>query len=132
MAIHEDGAQDSEVLSAKIRDQEEQIAFLHRQQRDVRFLTKRLFKEFQLRINRRARSINTRHLYYKKDESINELLSRRYSSQEILEKIKPLDKQNIGLQKIDLLNGLEKLFWIPLAFLTNIFIKVLKKVKNYV
>ena len=87
-------------LLAKLRDQEGEIAFLHRQQRDVRFLVKQLAKEVQLRLNKRAKqTVTYSGLVYAPDGSIEHMLqTNNEDDKELLEFIHRRDKANIRLR----------------------------------
>lgn len=118
-------------LNGKIQDQEQQIINLQKQQRDVRFLAKRLYAELQIRINKRAKRLKQPPgLIYTRDEQLTKILNTPPSSKEELEDfIKKRDQLNIRVGHGSTGNIFTLLFWKVIARLFNfmgIFIKRLR------
>lgn len=118
-------------LLKKIHDQERHMEFLHRQQRDVRFLAKQLVIELKVRLNRRANAIVSRHLAYRQDENVKSLISND-SLSNTLAQVRELDVQNIRLQNISLSNRLKPLFWRIIASCFNFSIRISKGLVRHV
>lgn len=89
----------AEALAKKVADQEQLILMLQKQQRDVRFLSKSLYRETQLRLNKRAKIDNTTkdYLVYAHSEDIKEKIKNPLGSrQDSLDFIHKQDSLNIG------------------------------------
>jgi hypothetical protein len=85
-------------LRNAVNDLEAQLDIARSQQRDVRFLAKRLAKELQLRINKRASSRkNSDTLTYSKSEDIKlKLKEHPDNKEELIKFIQDQDLKNIG------------------------------------
>jgi hypothetical protein len=117
-------------LADKIRDQEEQIALLQRQQRDVRFLAKRLTEELQIRLSRRAKqSVKQSGLVYEKDKIIRQYMDEPFTNnkQKVLTFIHERDKHNIRYHQVTLRDRLGVVFWKVAA---GVFIRVVLIMKK--
>lgn len=116
-------------LSAKVKDQEEQIALLHRQQRDIRFLGKRFLTELQSRLHRRAAGVKHIGLVYNSDKSISDVLSHPMdSNEELLRFIHDRDKVNIGRQRETIRQAFRRMLWRVAAKLCVVTNLIMKKV----
>jgi len=85
-------------LKNKLKDQEQQLAFLHNQQRDVRFLAKRLVEELQHKLNNRADGTKGSRdsLIYDHNKAIKEKTKLTTENKEqLLSFIHEQDRQNI-------------------------------------
>lgn len=117
-----------QVLLDKIGDQEEQIAVLHRQQRDVRFLAKRLVEELQIRLNRRAKGTAAQAgLMYESDERIREAVGAEMDKETMLQFIHERDKKNIGKQRRSLSGMYKTLMWRLSASILALTVVIMKK-----
>lgn len=119
-------------LNKKIQDLEQEVAFLHRQQRDVRFLAKRLTEELQLRLNKRAKAHRVRPgLIYQPTPALNEKMSSRpIKKQQLLDFIHEQDKQNVKRQNPTLTTGVRPLFWKGASGSFNFGVRTAKFIKR--
>lgn len=119
----------SELLGI-VSDRESQILLLQKQQRDVKFLAKRLFDEVQMRLNKRAMRTNHRRRHvYKEDKSIAHKIQTSVGEKhEALRFIHQQDRQNVILQKTSPLHFIKQLFWKLAAKLFLLIYLVVKKV----
>lgn len=114
----------------QLLNKEQEIAMLHRQQRDVRFLAKRLAAETQARLNNRAKGVAAgRHLRYKQDPAINLLLDSG-DKNEMLAAVHELDKRNIIRSKVTVKDRLKPVGWRVAAVTLNTGVKAAKKVRR--
>lgn len=105
-------------LGRVITDKEQTIAGLHSQQRDVRFLAKRLVVELQVRLNRRAKGVKSdSHLRYRTDQKVRAMLEKGHDTpkKELLAFIKDRDKVNIFRQKTTANQKAKRLYWKLMA-----------------
>lgn len=118
-----------QAMVAKVKDQEEQIALLHRQQRDVRFLGKRFVAELQIRLSRRAAGIKHVGLVYNDDSAISETLAHKEgkSREMLLRFIQEHDKKNIGNQRKSLKSILRSFMWRVAAKVFSGAVLLMKK-----
>lgn len=121
-------------LSQKVQDQEENIALLHRQQRDVRFLAKRLAIEVQLRLNKRAKGNTQRSgLTYAHDESIQAKLAEpKQKSDSLISFIHERDSVNVQSHKQSVIAALKPIPWKVAAAVFSTMIIVAKKGVRFV
>lgn len=115
-------------LKDKIRDQEQQIAFLHRQQRDVRFLARRLAQEMQLRLNKRAQGVqDASGLRYADDQAIQDKLKSDAGKEELVAFIHQRDSKNIRSRRAAYSGQAKTALWKAAAGSFNTGLKVAKK-----
>lgn len=115
-------------LLSKAQSQEEEIAFLHRQQRDVRFLAKRLALELQLRFNKRASAPKRRAgLRYGEDPALVQQLAQQENGDNLLHFIHERDKVNIKQWTSSTTEALRPIPWKVAAGTLNMSIAVAKK-----
>lgn len=120
-------------LTTQLTDKEQELDFLHREQRDIRFLTKRLIVESQTRIARRAKGVaSSEHLRYKTDNRIKELLKGGDSPEDMISKVHELDKKNVILRKARIRNKLKPILWSGVNRTLNLTVKAGKKVAHRV
>jgi FkbM family methyltransferase len=119
-----------QALSQKIGDQENQIAVLHMQQRNVRFLAKRLSEELQLRLNKRAKgNVKRVGLAYLHDESIKRKLEKPGTDrQELLGFIHERDRVNIRQKRASMSEKIKPALWAMIAWLFMAGTKVVKRI----
>lgn len=100
-------------LAKVVADREQKIADLHGQQRDVRFLAKRLATEVQLRLHKRAKGVsNASQLYYGSDARIRHMVEQADESPEaLLAFIQERDKANIARQRVAFKQTAKRWFW---------------------
>ena len=121
-------------LSQKAQDQEDSIALLHRQQRDVRFLAKRLSAEIQLRLNKRAMGNTQRGgLTYISDESIRAKLSGpKRKASDLTSFIHERDRANVISQKRSVIDVLRPFPWRIAAAMFSLVTIIAKKGVRFV
>lgn len=121
-------------LSEKIHNQEMDIAFLHRQQRDVRFLAKRLLQEVQQRLNRRAKgTVKQAGLKYTEDATIaKKVADHDGGKDELLMFIHQRDKKNIHQKGTSITQVFKPIPWKAAAWLFSISLAIGKKVARKV
>lgn len=121
-------------LSEKIHNQELDIAFLHRQQRDVRFLAKRLLQEVQQRLNRRAKgTVKLAGLHYAADVTIvKKVADQDGDKDELLTFIHTRDKANIYHRSTSITQMFKPIPWKIAAWLFSASLVVGKKVARKV
>ena len=121
-----------DILSAKLQEQEERVAYLHRQQRDVRFLAKQLAKEVQLRLHKRAHGTGSRAgLVYRGDESLKEKSSANNKSPEqMLAFIHVRDRKNIAYRAPRSADTLRPVPWKVAAMTFDLALATGKKVRR--
>lgn len=119
-------------LRTKIADQEQKIASLHNQQRDVRFLTKQLAREVQMRLDKRAKSVTpSPHLHYSTDERVAALAqSAGNDKDELLTEVHQLDKQNIAHRYPGMKERLKPVAWKGAAKSARLAARVARKVRR--
>ncbi len=119
-------------LEKIIADKEAEIAQLHRQQRDVRFLAKRLAIETQTRLNKRAKGVYvTSHLTYQKDATVDTMLEGQPQSKEgFLAEIHKVDVRNIRKQQTTAKDRLKPIVWKVAAGTFNTGLRTAKRVKR--
>jgi FkbM family methyltransferase len=122
--------QENKKLNVVLTDREHQIAFLHRQQRDIRFLAKRLNTEIQIRLNKRAHLyVSQRSLTYQPDPVINEALdSDKNTATEILRLVHQRDSKNIKITSKFISSYFRVSLWWLIAKVYGLVIKVTRKV----
>lgn len=103
----------NDYLTSLAADREQEIFLLQKQQRDVRFLGKRLYSEMQLRIaNRSHESRSPEGHKYKSDSSISQALAQRGGSKdELLTFIHERDANNIHLDQQSMKARITPFFW---------------------
>lgn len=121
-------------LLQRLQDQEQTIAQLHRQQRDVRFLGKQLIVELQLRLNKRAKGIQPGSgLRYRSDNQVRQALTEEgLSEQQLIDFIQEHDKANIGRQKTAVKQVTKGWFWKITAVIFDMLLFAGKKVARRV
>ena len=126
-----------EELKKHQTDQEQMILMLQKQQRDVRFLAKRLHHEIQSRLNKRAsgnRGKTTNSLIYAQNKSIQEKVQHPPDDKdELLSFIHDQDRHNIRRQRQSGLNKTAKsITWKATAKAFNMGTAVSKKIARRV
>lgn len=118
-----------EKLSEKVHDQEMDIAHLHRQQRDVRFLAKRLAQETQLRLNRRAKgAVKQAGLYYSGDTALAKKVAERDDDkEELIAFIHQRDQVNIHQRHVSLSQVFKPIPWKMAAWSFSFSLLAMKK-----
>jgi hypothetical protein len=116
-------------LGQKIAIMEQEISLLHSQQRDVRFLAKRLNVEIQIRLNKRAKLYTSqRSLTYQPDPMIDQALNSGDSAAEILGLVHKRDAENIKITNKLISSYFRVLFWRLSSKVYMVIIKVARKV----
>jgi FkbM family methyltransferase len=121
-----------ETQASRLRDKEQEIAFLHRQQRDVYFLAKQLAKETQLRLNKRAGGVAAAdHLHYEDSQALRRAAANpKANKTKLLNEVHSLDKRSIKRRRSGLSSKTKPLMWKAAAGTMNTTIKLAKKVKH--
>ncbi|HEY1646110.1 MAG TPA: hypothetical protein VGF75_07170 [Candidatus Saccharimonadales bacterium] len=122
--------EDQKALLEKLTDQEKEIEILYRQQRDVRFLAKRLHVELGTRLHKRANPTKeSKRLVYVDDPEIKSALNAKdQSSTELLKLAHHRDSQNITSKRQVLKSYAKAIKWKVAAWTFDILTKLLKKV----
>ncbi len=117
------------IILNKISDQEQEIIFLQKQQRDVKFLVRRLNTEIQARLNRRANGFKQlRGLKYQNDPKLTSVLNgEKISKEEMLAFIHNRDNQNIKETKTLFRSYFKLFFWKLTSKVYGLMSKILKK-----
>ncbi|HUC88264.1 MAG TPA: hypothetical protein VMR95_03905 [Candidatus Binatia bacterium] len=121
--------EDQKLLLEKLADQEKEIQELYRQQRDVRFLMKRLHVELGLRLHKRANPAKkSKRLVYGDDPQIKTALNaKEQSPSELLKFAHHRDAQNITTKRQVLKSYVKAIKWKIIARIFDILTKILKK-----
>ena len=123
-----------DTLSARLHDQELEVAFLHRQQRDVRFLAKQLAKEVQVRINKKASATtgSSNHLYYRKSRALNDLLEKQpKDKRELMRATHTVDVESIAHRRLSIKSRIQKPAWRAAALLMNAGSKLARRLARH-
>jgi hypothetical protein len=117
-------------LGQEIADMEQEISLLHSQQRDIRFLGKRLNAEIQIRLNNRAKLYTSqRSLIYQPDSMIDQALdSDKNNTSEILKLVHQRDGENIKITNTLISSYFRVMFWRLSSKSYSAIIKVARKV----
>jgi FkbM family methyltransferase len=116
-------------LKEALADRETQIANLERQQRNVRFLAKRLFLEVQLRINKRANTMpSVTRLVYSDDPRLRGVLNQaKWSKQVLIKLVHECDQENIIQRRVAGRSVGAVAFWKLSAKALGLTIRVARK-----
>lgn len=117
-------------LRQKLAEKEREASFLYNQQRDVRFLAKRLNTEIQIRLNRRANSYKPRRsISYQSDDIIKKAANnKKMTVGDALKLAHKRDKQNLKV-KNKVVSGYFKIwFWRLASKCYGLITKLAKKV----
>lgn len=117
-------------LTVSLQDKEQELSQYQRQQRDVRFLGKRLLGELQVRLHNRAHSVaQLDSHFYSQDDSIKEKLTdSTVSGDDLLAFIKARDTVNISRRKTILRDKAKPYFWKIVAKIFSLGMRVTKKI----
>ena len=122
--------QNLEKVIARLEDKEKELSFTQARQRDIRYLTKRLYEELLLRLNKRSKLYKTKKtLIYRQDFILSKLNNKPQSISELVKTIHKRDETNIIIKRTFMLNYLKGWFW---KLATLIFMIIGKAVKRTV
>lgn len=120
--------QQLDALRKELKDQEQQITFLYQQQRDIRFLAKRLGEEVQARLNNRAHGrVRRPGLTYTESKDLHAKLKAGGDRQSLESFIHQADKKNIRQQRASAGTRANNYFWKIAATSFGVSLRVAKK-----
>jgi len=119
-------------LKQKMTEMEQEISSLHSQQRDIRFLAKRLNTEIQIRLNKRANlHVRQRSLTYQPDPVIDKAVdSSKNDASEVLRLVHQRDNKNIKITNKLMSSRFRVLFWRLISKFYGLIIKVARKLAS--